>query len=184
MLNPLHFGIPQSRPRVFIVGLLQTVVSGDWKQALRWPKSRVKKPLPLRKFLCGGKGVKFQLPGKGTRAAKRLKDLVAKIKNSRVTHRIHSHMCWIFLAGILISCLTRFLASRGRGAGYYLTCQQRLLTVEEMLNLQGSPVKYAALARECGVTDRQMGQMAGNAIPTNILRLLIVRILHALGIQQ
>ncbi len=170
VLNPLHFGIPQSRPRVFIVGLLLTAVSGDWKQPFRWPKSRVKKPLPLRKFLCGGKGVKFQLPRKGTRAAKRLKDLVAKIKKQQgVSPDTQSYVLDIFgrhphFLFNKVPCITR---TRGGQGGYYLTCQQRLLTVEEMLNLQGLPVKCAAVARECGVTDRQMGQMAGNAIPTN-----------------
>ena len=39
-----------------------------------------------------------------------------------------------------------------------------------MLNLQGLPFSYRAVARREGASDRQLGMMVGNAIATNVLR--------------
>ena len=70
-----------------------------------------------------------------------------------------------------------------RRARYCITSVQRLLTVEEMLNLQGLPLSYRKLARREGVSDRQLGMMVGNAIPTNILRAILPRMLTKIGKQ-
>ena len=58
----------------------------------------------------------------------------------------------------------------------------RRLTVEEMLNLQGLPVSYLERARACGVADRQLAQMVGNAIPTSVLKVLMRMIITKLGL--
>ena len=54
VLNAMHFGIPQNRPRVFIVGLLR---SAGRPAGFGWPKPHRRPPLPLTRFLCGGAGV-------------------------------------------------------------------------------------------------------------------------------
>ena len=79
-----------------------------------------------------------------------------------------------------VPCITR---TRGAAGGYYITSVQRLLTVEEMLNLQGLPLSYRKVARREGVSDRQLGQMVGSAIPTNILRAILPRMLTKIGKQ-
>ena len=56
VLNASHFGLPQSRPRLYIVGLLRTAVRSDFA-GFPWPKPKKVDPLPLRRFLCGGGGV-------------------------------------------------------------------------------------------------------------------------------
>ena len=70
-----------------------------------------------------------------------------------------------------------------RRARYYITSVQRLLTVEEMLNLQGLPLSYRKVARREGVSDRQLGMMVGNAIATNVLRAILPRMLTKIGKQ-
>ena len=70
-----------------------------------------------------------------------------------------------------------------RRARYCITSVQRLLTVEEMLNLQGLPLSYRAVARGQGVSDRQLGMMVGNAIATNVLRAILPRMLTKIGKQ-
>ena len=79
-----------------------------------------------------------------------------------------------------VPCITR---TRGGAGGYYITSVQRLLTVEEMLNLQGLPLSYRAVARRAGVSDRQLGMMVGNAIATNVLRAILPRMLTKIGKQ-
>ena len=80
-----------------------------------------------------------------------------------------------------VPCLTRARAGSG---GYYISCLSRCLTVEEMLNLQGLPVSYLERARACRVTDRQLAQMVGNAIPTTVLQVLLCRIITKLGLHK
>ena len=53
VLNASDFGLPQSRPRLYIVGLLRTELRSDFA-GFPWPKPKVVDPLPLRRFLCGG----------------------------------------------------------------------------------------------------------------------------------
>ncbi len=68
--------------------------------------------------------------------------------------------------------------------GFYITSKKRFVTLEEMLCLQGLPTELAEVAPKLGITDRQVAQMVGNAISTNILQLLLPRTLHALGLHQ
>ena len=80
----------------------------------------------------------------------------------------------------IVPCITRTRAANG---GHWVTQLGRFLTVEEMLNLQGLPVPFREKARRRGLTDVQIAQMAGNAIPTNVLMLLLARILTKLGLE-
>ena len=57
----------------------------------------------------------------------------------------------------------------------------RLLTVEEMLSLQGLPTSQRAAAHRVGISDRTLGQMVGNAIPTNVIKPVLARILTWIG---
>jgi site-specific DNA-cytosine methylase len=72
-------------------------------------------------------------------------------------------------------CLTRTRAAAG---GHWITTRSRLMSVPEMLRLQGmSP------ALNCvGITERQMGCMIGNAMSVNVLERLLVRLLPAVGL--
>ena len=180
--NALDFGLPQNRPRIFIVGLLRTAVS---VQGFPWPKPGRKKktPLPLTMFLCGG-ALRTQELRPGTRAYQQkewlLKQIVAKGGKPK-----HMPFALDVFSGFTphymldkVPCLTRTRAGSG---GYYISCLSRCLTVEEMLNLQGLPVSYLERARECRVTDRQLALMVGNAIPTIMLQVLLCRIITKLG---
>ena len=79
-----------------------------------------------------------------------------------------------------VPCITR---TRGGTGACYITSVQRLLTVEEMLNLQGLPLSYREVARREGVSDRQLGMMVGNSIATNVLRAILPRMLNQIGKQ-
>ena len=71
--------------------------------------------------------------------------------------------------------LTRTRAAAG---GHWITTRWRLMSIPEMLRLQGlSPALNCA-----GITDRQMGCMIGNAMSVNVLERLLVRLLPAVGL--
>ena len=189
LLNCRDFGIPQNRHRLYIVGLRRDAVAASAGAGFPWPmKKKDMAPLPLRRFLCGGPGVLKTKPPAGSRAALQLyiatKTIIKKHRNDPPTQP------WVVeclsgreppqcLLGI-VPCITRTRAANG---GHWVTQLGRFLTVEEMLNLQGLPVPFREKARQMGLTDVQIAQMAGNAIPTNVLMLLLARILTKLGLE-
>ena len=75
-------------------------------------------------------------------------------------------------------CITR---TRGGQFGHYVTNRKGLLTLKEMLRLQGLPEDYEAAASEVGMTPRQLGQCIGNAMSVNILTELLRSMLTAIG---
>ncbi len=183
VINAVNYGIPQNRPRVFIVGLLRSAVS---QPSFPWPRPATRSPLPLTRFLCGGAGV-FRKPVAGTVAHGQLQRGLEVIRAEKGNPRTTDYSLDIWSGRDYPTCMTDrvpcITRTRGAAGGYYITSVQRLLTVEEMLNLQGLPLSYRKVARREGVSDRQLGQIVGNAIPTNILRAILPRMLTNIGKQ-
>ena len=183
VINARDYGIPQNRPRVFIVGLLRSAVS---QPSFPWPRPATRSPLPLTRFLCGGAGV-FRNPAAWTVAHGQLQRGLEAIRAEKSNPRTTDYALDIWSGRDYPTCMTDrvpcITRTRGAAGGYYITSVQRLLTVEEMLNLQGLPLSYRKVARREGVSDRQLGQMVGNAIPTNILRAILPRMLTNIGKQ-
>ena len=146
LLNCRDFGIPQSRPRLYIVGLRRDAVAASAGPGFPWPMKKTGvAPLPLKRFLCGGPGVLKPKPPAGSRAACQLHIATKTIINKHSSDP--STQPWVVeclsgrdppqcLLGI-VPCITRTRAANG---GHWVTQLGRFLTVEEMLNLQGLPV--------------------------------------------
>ncbi len=76
ILNTLNYGIPQNRPRFFIIGFLNAACTPS---VFRWPAPGATRPPPLEDFLRGGRTL-AQLPAKGTSNAEKLKELLTQLK--------------------------------------------------------------------------------------------------------
>lgn len=183
ILDASKFGIPQHRPRIFIVAFLRSAMVSP---GFFWPSpNSVLTPLPVERFLCGGAGVFPKLAGK---AVDKLKQGLETIKQeggnwSTTTYALDVFSgfgCHARMQG-RVPCLTRSRAGRG---GFYITSVKRLLTVEEMLQLMGLPTSYRQQGPAAGLSDRQMGLMVGNAICTNVLKAIMARVLHKIGKHQ
>ncbi len=187
ILNACDFGIPQNRPRLFIVGMLRSAVADT--KGFPWPTPRKKQPLPLKRFLCGGPGILMTTrPAPGTQMHRTLQEGLAMIKREggdpdTLPYAVDVHSGRGVPHRMLnqVPCITR---TRGGSGGYYITNMHRGLTVEEMLNLQGLPTHFAKDARMLKITDRHLGLMVGNAMATNVLKLLLSRLLTKLGLHQ
>ena len=66
--------------------------------------------------------------------------------------------------------------------GYWITRVKGLLTTREMLRLQGLPECLTTIAETAGVSERQLCQMIGNAMPAKVLVTILSRLLPALGL--
>lgn len=175
-------GIPQNRPRVFIVGIRTDVMVSP----LVWPEPMQCRP--LIDFLDGqGKleGHK-ELPGRlpsSPAAAKKLISLFEEISKRTGLHPLQNH----FVASIGSAragfmhgesqCITR---SRGGSGGHWLTSKQRFMSVEEILRLQGVRDPLRIPRGLC--TDRQLCMVAGNAITVDLFARLLGNALAASGL--
>ena len=142
--------------------------------------------MPLAKFLCGGAGVARGPPKVGTVAHDKLKMGLAAIREEGGNPRTTDYSLDIWAGRKFyptrmtnrVPCLTRNRAGVG---GSFITSVNRVLTVKEMLSLQGLPPSHRAAARRAGISDRCVGQMVGNAIATNTIKPVLVKISTWIG---
>ena len=182
LFDTAHYGIPQHRERVYIVGIRKDVAT-KW----RWPKqladTRPLKDLlePLRE--CPRVAEKRFLQTCSASNRRSLQQAIAQIEAQRIDRFNETVGIIIDIDGSrphwmrgCCPCITR---SRG-GTGFYVPSRGRRLTLKERLRLQGLPtsiVKYRD-----GITDRQLGQMIGNAMSGNVLCALAPCVLIAAGL--
>ena len=145
VINCLDFGLPQSRPRIYIVGLRRDAVDASAGAGFHWPKKKGLAPLPLMRFLCGGPGVLKTQPPRDSTAGCQLREGMKTI-NDRGGNPSTEPWAVDCNSGREpqctlghVPCITRNRAGNG---GHWVTQIGRFLTVEEMLNLQGLPVSF------------------------------------------
>lgn len=159
VLNALHFGLPQKRERVFVVGYL-----GVGKH--EWPS--VKIPMkPLSEIL----EMDSEVPEKhwvsdyirGKRKAAHVPTTTPSIWHENKAGHISSYP---------YSCALRANASYN----YLLVNGERRLTPRENLRLQGFPESFKIVC-----TDEQTRRQAGNALPVPVAKEVIMPVIHRLA---
>ncbi len=145
VLNALHYGLPQKRERVFIIGYRN-------EKTFKWPlpKSYYK---PLNKLLETNVDRKYYAS--------------PKIRNNRIKkHKTpHSPSIWHENKSGNISSYPYSCALRaGASYNYLLVNGERRLTPREMLRLQGFPDSFKLV-----VSEAQTRKQAGNSVPINVV---------------
>ena len=181
VLNTADYGLPQNRPRVYIIGVLRSAVAAG-APCFKWPPPDLACQ-PLAALPEAGPVHRAQ-PTKNTTAARNLEKLASSLARQGVDTSSTPYVLDIFaskgrsIAG-KVPCLTRTRAGSG---GYWVTSVAGLLTTREMLRLQGLPERLIDTARTVGVTDRQLRQMIGNAMSVNLLVVVLNTLLRAVGV--
>lgn len=153
VLNALDYGLPQKRERVIIVGHIQPILFSY--------------PAPIRPF-------------------KPLKDILEKKVDDKhfaseyiVSKRKKRHQSAYKLsiwhenkAGNICSYPYSCALRAGASYNYLLVNGERRLTPREMFRLQGFPDNYKIV-----VNDSQARKQAGNAVPVNIVKAVILKLL-------
>jgi len=156
ILNALHFGLPQKRERILIVGFKEEVAGFDW------PTKKIT-PKPLSQILEKNPGDEHYVSDRIRRA--RHEAHTAKVKpaiwHENKSGNISSHP---------YSCALRANASHN----YLLVDGERRLTSREMLRLQGFPESFKIVC-----TEGQTRKQAGNAVPVPLVKSVIQHVLHA-----
>ncbi len=157
ILNALHFGLPQKRERILIVGF-----KGKDVAPFVWPNRRLPM-IPLSEILEDDPDESSFVSDRIKR--KRHAQHKAKIKpaiwHENKAGNISSHP---------YSCALR----AGASYNYLLVDGERRLTPREMLRLQGFPDSFTIVG-----TDAAIRKQAGNSVPVPIIKTILERVIHA-----
>ena len=179
VLNTADFGLPQNRPRLYIIGIQRAVLQGRQLPPFQWPRSVG--CVPLVSVLESQ--VQRQQPRPNTVADKNLCML-----QRRLTEKGHVSSTPVALdifaskARTMVGKVPCLTPTRAGSGGCWITGANGLLTTREMLRLQGLPECLIKIAETAGVSERQLCQMIGSAMSVNVLVAILSRLLPALGL--
>lgn len=156
LLNALDFGLPQKRERVIIVGALRPF-SMDWKFNIKDKKTLedILEKNVDKKYFASAEIIK-------KRKEKHLSKYATSIWHENKSGNISSYP---------YSCALR----AGASYNYLLVNGERRLTPREMLRLQGFPDEFNVV-----VSDAQARKQAGNAIPVDMVAMVIERFIESI----
>ena len=191
IVNTEHHGIPQSRPRLFIVAIRADSCAHTFK----FPKKL--KVLPsVDLFLKHGKPHHGEpqleplrlLPDNGT-AHRNMSLATTSLAAKGIDPAKVSTFVDVFASKKFANCKAGvcpcITASRSKAGGFYVTTLKRMTYYQELGGLQGFPMKKLRKLLTCHhVKQNTIGHAIGNAISVNVLMRLLPRILVAAGLVQ
>lgn len=171
--SDIHGGVPQNRRRLYVVGLLDPQYLWQWPlpipmatlpslldDVVHDPASRPRAPRAAEKL-----GV----------ALRRLDELDAPASaRAHVVVNCHSQAGEIFV--YRTPCLT---ANRAAQGGFWLAAHSRMMTVDELLRLQGIDPSSTRMAEV--VSARTAGMLIGNAFTMTVVGRVLVSALRSFG---
>ena len=153
VLNALDYGLPQKRERVIIVGHKEPVFFSY--------------PLPNRPFKPLSEILEKKVDKKHFAS-----EYIVKKRKERHHSAFYPSIWHENKAGNICSYPYSCALRAGASYNYLLVDGERRLTPREMLRLQGFPESYKIV-----VTDGQARKQAGNAVPVNIVKAVILKLL-------
>ena len=152
VLNALDYGLPQKRERIIIVGHRQPIVFSY--------------PTPVRPFKPLSEVLETKVDKKHFVSNYILQKRKAKHKSAYKLSIWHENK-----AGNICSYPYSCALRAGASYNYLLVNGERRLTPREMFRLQGFPDSYKI------INDSQARKQAGNAVPVNIVKAVILKLL-------
>jgi len=147
ILNALHFGLPQKRERILIVGFKHEIEGFEWpiRRIPMIPLCEILEETPDRKHYVSDRI-------KRSRMAEHKAKLKPAIWHENKGGNVASHP---------FSCALR----AGASYNYLLVDGERRLTPRELLRLQGFPETFKIVG-----TDGQIRKQAGNSVPVPMVK--------------
>ena len=189
-LDTAEHGLPQHRERVFIIGIRRRNSHRKGRPEFRWPRPVACRPLArlLDPLLVGSdvrEAERNFLATCSPGQKKRLWQAFVQVEAAGLDRHCDEVVVVVDVDGAktrwtcdISPCLTRTRAA----SGFYLPPRGRRVTLAERFRLQGIPLRVLR-CRE-GISDRQLGMMAGNALSVNVLERRLVRMLRACGLRR
>lgn len=177
IMDTKQHGVPQSRRRIYIVGIQKRYDDGSFEYPAPVPCPSIEKFLNPRKGTISWN----QLPPESqTTARGNVKRALREIADTgedplKVPYIVDCdssgpRMKYVKDVSPCITC--------SRGGGHWVTSRMRRLTKAEMMRLQGMDPETFKVA----VSETQLGKQIGNAMSVNVLERLFARLLPAAGL--
>ncbi len=177
ILDSKHFGVPQSRPRVWIV-LVRSDVLGSRK--LVWPTQHTERCRNIDELLDKlaphrGHPLAAPPPEKGTVAHRNCILTMGALAQAGKEPFKHTYVMDIDgskPSPPMLGCSPCLTATRASNGGHWLSTRGRRLSTAEMCKLQA--MDPARLRVPQGVSTPQFRKMLGNSMSVNIVEALLV----------
>ena len=181
-LNTSNFGVPQNRPRIYIVGIRR----GQAVKPFAWPAASPQTgALQLDDFLDVATepvtDLISSLPPAGTKKRMKVLHAIEQVMSKGMNPLSTPAVC---SAGnrectMMVNrspCLTK---GRAMTRGHWLIHRGRNMTCQEIFRLQG--LKPERWVRPADVPERHLLGAVGNAMSGNVVKALLLSLLEALG---
>jgi len=174
----VHGGLPQKRRRLYVVGTLKP------QHAMQWPSAIPMKTLPS--ILSDDLGEPLATP-RAPAAARKLRRVRRQLQDEGVTATELPYLvanCHAQSGELFAGCTPCLTAARGAQGGFWLLGRHRMMSVEELLRLQGFDPLETELAQT--VSARQAGSLLGNAFTLTVVGRVLVNALcsHGLAVED
>lgn len=172
MTSSVHGGVPQKRRRLYIVAIATESV----RQAYYWPAPIAMKPLPaLLESIVDPPGSVPSAP----KAAAKLRRMQQLVEQHGPTQTELEHMvvnCHSIAGKVFVGATPCLTAARSAQGGFWLLGHRRMMTVSELLRLQG--IEPAGTEIATVVSARQAGLLIGNAFTLPVVGRVLVSALR------
>ena len=177
VLDTKDHGIPQSRPRWYLVGIQQLCDNTTFQ----WP-DKIKGP-SLSHFLDAETHMADCGLTQLTARARKIVDRAMRktFQNMQATEACLDVNASAAFANSLTDCSLCLTRSRAGSKGYWLIRRQRMMSIHEIASLQGWPGDYVDVMKQ-HASNRHIGLSLGDGMSVNILMRLLPRVLHAGGL--
>eukprot|EP00440_Ansanella_granifera_P073881 gb/GFBE01080165.1/.p1 GENE.gb/GFBE01080165.1/~~gb/GFBE01080165.1/.p1 ORF type:complete len:382 (+),score=85.77 gb/GFBE01080165.1/:1-1146(+) len=179
LIDTQDHGVPQSRPRVYIVGVRKDCKRGKFEFPESLPRVSIESFLdPVQR-----RPTMRDLPPKGNKTVyknvtQNLAKLTAEGKkplSNTFALDIDATPQWCTVMRDRTMCMTK-----SRPHGYWLTSRGRRMNLNEMLRCQGmQPGCFKQV-----VSDRAIGMQIGNAMSQNVIERILINLLPVAGLVQ
>ncbi len=177
LVNTAQHGLPQSRPRVYVVAMRSCT------RPYKWPKV-------LHQYV-GLDRVLDNMPSKmppemNPTARQNLEITRQKLKKKGVDGSRAPVMVDIQASRRFATCAVNkspcITVARASHGGYYILNQMRMTSLRELGRLQGFPTWFIANLERHEFPKKEIGAAIGNAMSINILCRILPRAAHAAGL--
>lgn len=177
LVDTQDHGVAQSRPRVYIVGVLKRHKVCDFK----FPEELER--ISIDNFLepVGETPTFADLPAKSSTTARtNAFEVLKQLTKDGKTPFENSYVIDVDASARFRSCMHDkvMCMTRSRSGGHWITSRGRRMTIREMMALQGMDLETFNQV----VTDRQLGCQIGNAMSQNVVERILLRLLPAAGL--
>ncbi|CAK0905614.1 unnamed protein product, partial [Prorocentrum cordatum] len=182
-LNSKDFGVPQTRERVFVVGVRQDSAMHPFT----WPQKQATPPVTS---IPGPKRATTDVAGRlpsSERSRGMCKDAYKKAYEKKVDPRLTPLLvdidCSKKFATHGVNIARALTKTRGQDGGPWVSSRGRRATLHEMMRLRGF-AKGGIPQAELDLSDRQIGGMIGNAVSVHTMGAILSEALYSAGLTK